>query len=138
MNHDQRSHSAASCPAHLQLGESWGRSWGLLHRQSATEDEDRAGYEHWVQSLSRQWEGNNLLTNRLPISVAPLVFGCSSSLMALGIHIWTQHYFCGRLQIHFPINTSRTQLHFMLKCSVKAYIPNPSENTMGKIQHPNI
>lgn len=42
---------------------------------SATEDEDGAGHEHRVQSLSRQRQGNSLFTNMLPISAAALVFG---------------------------------------------------------------
>lgn len=89
----------------------------------------RGGHKHWVQSLSRQRQGMTCSQTCSPFLSQPWCFElaqCSRSSMVLDIHIWTHHYFCGRLQILFPINTSRTWLHFMLKYSIwKHVFQNP-------------
>lgn len=144
MNHDLRCHSPASCtsPAVGILRVVLGTAPQAPRLGNATEDEEGAGHKHWVQSLSRQREGNDLFRNMLPISVAALVFSACTMQQEFD-GTWYPHLetslFLWQITNTFSNQhvKNMTALYAQI-LHMKAYIPKPSENTMVKIQHPNI
>lgn len=114
----------------LQL---WGWSWGQLHGHHVRAVPQRMRMGQDMSTGCRVWagKGRGIACSQtcFPFLQQPWCLElaqCSRSSMVLDTHIWTLHYCCGRLQIHFPINSSRTWLHSMLKCSIwKHVFQNP-------------